>query len=187
MSEQLDQLKQEATNLGIDFHPNIGEAKLQAKIDAHYESQAAGDLVQEKPEVTEDEANPTNGQDPKPSEEPYLTAGTKRELSKDQKRRNFVLEQKRKAMTKRVVRLTSNDKRDNDVQTTAYLGFENQFFGISRLVPLDIPVELEQCLINIAKDTKIILHKDEIKDGKRTGNKVPVLTHKFNISYEDVR
>lgn len=189
MSEKIDQLKQEATNLGIEFHPNIGEAKLQAKIDAFYESQAAGDLVQEiedEPveEQIEEVANVDKG---KPMGVPYDTAGTKRVLSKEQKLRQVVNEARKAAMTKRVVRITSNDKRDNDVQTTAYLGFENQYFGISRLVPLDIPVELEQCLIDIAKDTKIILHKDEIVGGKRTGNKVPVLTNKFNISYEDVR
>ena len=34
----LEQLKEEATELGIKFNPNIGEDKLQAKIDAFYEA-----------------------------------------------------------------------------------------------------------------------------------------------------
>jgi hypothetical protein len=35
----IEELKQEATELGISFNQNIGADKLQAKIDAYYESQ----------------------------------------------------------------------------------------------------------------------------------------------------
>jgi hypothetical protein len=48
-----------------------------------------------------------------------------------------------------------------------------------------MPVELEQALIDVAKETVITLHKDEVINGRRTGNKVPVKTRKYNVSYED--
>jgi len=38
MSEKLEELKQEAAELGISHSPNIGEEKLQNKIDEYYKS-----------------------------------------------------------------------------------------------------------------------------------------------------
>ncbi len=45
--DTLDELKKEATDLGIAFSANIGEAKLQEKIDAYYEKKAVADTVPE--------------------------------------------------------------------------------------------------------------------------------------------
>ncbi|MBS9783228.1 MAG: hypothetical protein KGV46_01590 [Pasteurella sp.] len=98
--------------------------------------------------------------------------------------KELVNELKRKAMFKRIVTVTYNDKRDSDVTTTAYLTSENQYFGISRIVPLGIPVEIEQCLIDSAKEAEIVTHVPEILNGRRTGNVVPKLIKKYNISYE---
>jgi len=86
-------------------------------------------------------------------------------------------------MKTRIVTITNKDNRDNDFTTTASLSFENQFFGLAKNVPLDVPVELEQALIDIAESTIITHHKDEIVDGKRTGNKVPVSVKKYVVSY----
>ena len=176
LEKTLEELQAEATGLGIKFHPNTGEVKLAEKIEAFYESQSAGDLV----EMVEDE--------PKDEDEVEIPVVTKsKKLTKEQKIRKAVNEAKAQAMKKRVVTVSSNDKRDNDVATVAYLGFENQYFGISKLVPLDIPIELEVCLIDIAKTTKITLHKDEIVNGKRTGNKIPVGVKKLSVSFEDMQ
>lgn len=182
LEKTLEELQAEATGLGIKFHPNTGATKLAEKIEEFYTNQSAGDLVEmveETDEETETETSQATG-------EAYDVPGTKVVLSKQDKLRKLVKEAKDKAMTKRVVRLTSNDKRDNDVTTVAYLGFENQYFGISRLVPLDIPLELETCLIDIAQTTYITLHRDEIIDGKRTGNKTPIPSKKLNVSFEDM-
>ena len=94
-----------------------------------------------------------------------------------------MLLQKKRAFKTTVITLTNKDNRENDVVTTAYLSFENQYFGLSKIVPLDIPVELEAALIAIAERSMITLHKDEIIDGKRTGNKTPVRVKKYAISY----
>lgn len=181
----LEELQAEAKGLGIDFSPRLGKDKLGERIEQFYESQSAGDLVEEKVEEDTNETQEPETETPV-ERSAYDVAGTKVVLSKEQKLRQKVMEAKKKAMVRRVVTITSNDKRDNDVTTVAYLGFENQYFGISKLVPLDIPTELEACLIDIAKTTMITLHRDEIVDGKRTGNKVPVATKKLSVSFEDM-
>lgn len=83
-----------------------------------------------------------------------------------------------------VVTITSNDKRDNNITNAVLLNCENQFFAISKFVPLNVAVELEQCLIDSAKDVKIMIHVDEIINGSRTGNSTVELINKYNISYE---
>lgn len=108
-----------------------------------------------------------------------------KQLSLAELRRNITKKAKKKAFATRVITITNKDNRENDVMTTAYLSFENQHFGLSKLVPLDIPVELEQGLIDVAETTMITLHKDEIVKGRRTGNKVAVRVKKFAVSYVD--
>lgn len=185
LEKTLEELQAEATGLGIKFHPKTGEKKLSDLIEAFYTNQSAGDLV----EAQEDEETETETEETDTDEKEDTHVAPKKpkgKLTKEEVLRNIIAAEKEKAMKKRIVTITSNDKRDNDVATTTYLGFENQYFGISRLVPLDIPVELEECLIEIAKTTYITLHRDEIIEGRRTGNKIPVPTRKLNISYEDV-
>lgn len=92
---------------------------------------------------------------------------------------------KKEAFKTRVVTITSNDKRDNDVTNAVMLTCENQFFSLSKVVPLNVPVELEQCLIDSAKDVRIPIHSDEVINGRRTGNAKVKLVNKYNISYED--
>jgi len=167
--KNITDLKTEATTLGLEFSGNISKVDLHQLIEDFYESQSAGDLVKEKVDDTDTQ------EESKP-----------KKVSKALSKLNFIAKAKKAAMAQKVVTVSSNDKRDNDVVTTAYLSVENQHFAVGRLVPLDIPCELEVCLIDAAKTTFITLHKDEIIDGKRTGNKIPVSTRKYNISYEEV-
>jgi len=153
MSNEREVLIAEANLLNLEFQANIPSAKLQQMIDAA-----------KAPMPLENE--------PEAEEKPL-----KRSLSQ------IVKDAKAKAMKKVVVTITNKDNRENDVMTTVTLGYENQYFGVSRIIPLDIPVEIEQSLVNLAEGTMMTLHKDEIKDGKRTGNKVAVTVKKFAISY----
>jgi hypothetical protein len=87
----------------------------------------------------------------------------------------------------KVVTLTNKDARENDVVTTAYLSVQNQYFAVARNVPLDIPVELEICLIKLAENAMITLHRDEIdSNGRRTGNKVTARVKKYAVSYSPI-
>lgn len=97
---------------------------------------------------------------------------------------SMVGEVKRKAMSKRIVTISYNDKRDSDVATTAYLTCENQFFSIAKVVPLNIAIELEQCLVDNAIEHKYLMHVPEMKNGKRTGSSVPKMVRKYNVHYE---
>lgn len=99
--------------------------------------------------------------------------------------RKEIQRRKAKAMEKFVVTITNRDNRENDHANAAYLGFENQHFSLSRIVPLDIPIELERCLIKQAEACTMTLHKAEIKNGKRTGNSTPVTVKKYTVSYQN--
>ncbi len=91
-----------------------------------------------------------------------------------------IKEAKAKAFKTSKVKITNLDKRDSEYITTAYLGFENLYFDLSRVVPLDTVVELEEGLIRVAKDTKITIHVNDPK----TGNKVPKEVNKYSVSNE---
>lgn len=151
---QRDKLITKANSLALEFPGNISSEKLQALID-----DASG------PEVKSSE----------PKEEPADSTP----LSK----RERIAKIKKAAMKMVVVTITNKDNRENDVMTTVFLSFENQYFGVAKHVPLDVPVEVEQALIDIAESTTMTLPKDEIVRGQRTGNKVAVTVKKFAVSY----
>jgi len=166
MTKTLEELKQEADALDIKYVKNIGTEKLEQKIEDFYKSQAADSLPKVKEDVEVIETP---------------TAVSKTEDARTKFKRESK-ERQAARMKKRIVTITSNDKRDNHVTTTAYLSCGT----VSKIVPLDIPVELEEALIIIAKTTPITLHVDEVIDGKRTNNKVPKSIKKYNVSYEDM-
>jgi hypothetical protein len=170
MDKTLEELKAEADVLGVVYSDRIGATKLAEKIEAYYTSQSAGDFVKVKEEVKDEKETPQ-----------------KKQSNAEQVERDMIQAAKKAAMETKIVTISSNDKRDNDVMTSVYLSMENQHFSVAKYVPLDIPVELEVCLIEVAKSTFITLHTDEIIDGRRTGNKTPKSVHKFTISYEDIK
>lgn len=166
MEKSLQELKDEALSLGLDIKGLKSKADVSKLIEAHFDKASAGDIIKEAPEQE-------------------VESGEKKELSLRETMNLLAKKQKMDAMKTRVVTLTNNDKRDNYVTTTAYLSCENQYFGISKIVPLNTKVELEQCLIDIAKDVKVILHIEEVKNGKPTGNKTPQYINKYVVSYEE--
>jgi len=175
MSKTIEELKTEADTLGIKYVKNIGAEKLAQKIEDYFESQAADDLavVKEEDPIVDELTGPKKGVDKMPINETPEQAFKRK--SKER--------QKKRLTNTRVVTLSSNDKRENHVTSTAYLSCGT----LSRIVPLDIPVELEEALIIIAETTPITLHVAEVIDGKRTGNSVPKSIKKYNVSYEDMK
>lgn len=159
-NEERTALLEKANELSLDFPDNIPTKKLQAMID-----EASG------PKIKEDK------------EEPKVSQG--QTLTKEQKLRKRIAEKRKKAFKTRVVTITSKDTRENSVTTTAPLSFENQYFGLSKIVPLDVAVELEQGLIDVAKSTMITHHVDEVVKGVRTGNKITKRTNKYVVSYSE--
>ncbi len=167
----MKELQEEATGLGLDFTGIKSKSGISELIEGYYKSQE-GSVVKSVDDVVE--------------EDEIEVAKPTKKLSKEARLRQLIKKMKDKAMATKIVTITNNDRRDNSVLTTTYLGFENQYFGMSRIVDLDTPIELEQCLIDIAKGSQVVLHTDEIVNGKRTGNKTPKLVKKFSVSLEDI-
>lgn len=180
-TETRQELIDQANALDLEFKGNISNVKLSEMI-----AKAEADLPSAVPEPVAETAPPSPKAKAEPEEdsEEEEIAAPKVKRSAEIMKRLRIKKAKDEAMKTRVVTLTNKDNRENDLVTTAYLSFENQYFGISRLVPLDIPVELEQALITIAESCTMTLHKDEIVDGKRTGNKKPVIVKKYAVSYD---
>jgi len=88
---------------------------------------------------------------------------------------------KRLAMKVRKVIITSNDQKDVGVSAVKMF-FENENFSVSRLVPLSTQAELPQCIIDIAKETNLVIDEDEIIDGKPTGNHTYKIIKKYNVN-----
>lgn len=174
-------MMQDANDLGLSFPGNISNIKLAALLAAEQglpvpdtdDKVPAGPAVKAEPEAESVKDLNIN------AKESHRMALKSTALA----RRKYVKEQKKAAMKTQIVTITNKDPRDNNVTTTAYLSFENQYFGMARMVPLDIAVELEVALIKIAASCTMTLHKDEIVAGKRTGNKMPHRVKKYAISY----
>jgi len=180
MSDDRQALLEEGNELGLEFPSNIPNTKLKNMIsEAKGEPPAIEDDVVAPGPAIKADTEEEQGENPKVA--PKSKKGET--LTKFQMKRQKIADSKARSLKKQVVTLTNKDNRENDFMTTTYLSFENQYFGLSKLVPLDVPVELEAALIKIAESTMMTLHKDEIVNGKRTGNKIPVRTKKFAVSY----
>lgn len=179
MSKERDDLIDRANALDLEFQSNIPTVKLLAMVnEAETNTTDSSGSNDDENTAIDEEATPVV-QEKAVVEDKSKVAKPTKKLTMRQK----IMASKKKALATSVVTITNKDNRENDVMTTVFLGFENQYFGLSRTVPLDIPVELEAALIRIAESATISLHKDEIIGGKRTGNKITVRVKKFAISY----
>ena len=192
MSTEREDLIEEANGLDIEFKSNIPSVKLKELIDAakspdSTEQSTTGAADTEKTESATEALENAMAADV-PEQPDMLAPLSKSKNVKDGSAKPLTLREKiviakKRALTKHVVTITNKDNRENDVMTTVPLSFENQYFGLARDVPLDIPVELEQALIEVAEGASITLHKAEILNGRPTGNRIPVATKKFAVSY----
>ena len=146
----IDELKTEATGLGLQFAQNIGAEKLKAKIDAYYEFQeTSGKEIQVAVAAKEK------------SEEKSAESG-KQELSKREK----IAAAKKAAMVERTVTIVDNDQRVNSQNSTAVVNCSNIYFDLgTAVIPLNVPVKVKQGHINVLKDATISLHTKDQKTG----------------------
>jgi len=160
--QELENLKSEATDLGVKYNANIGAAKLKQKIDEHYASLETG-----SPEVAVEEVDDTAKVKPKKS-----GASTLEERVEEQ----FKLDSKMHIIT-----IIDNDQRVNNQTTTCSVGYSNQFhdFG-QRMLPLNERVEVAQGHINILKSVMIPLHTHDPK----TGLSKVKMRNRYSITYD---
>ena len=159
MNDELSLLKQEATDLGITFSPNIGLEKLKSKIAEYYqgvEDREDAETESEKPEAVSNEAG--------------------------QNINKIAIELFEKAKKTRVVTITDNDQRENNQTTVAVVNCSNLYFDLGTVyIPLNVPVEVRQGHINVLLETEIPLH---VKDPK-TGLSTLAMRKRYSVSYED--
>lgn len=81
------------------------------------------------------------------------------------------------AFTLKKVIIVLNDPNQSGSVSTSYISCDNQYFSLAKLVPLNIPIDLEQCLIATARDARIPLHQQ-----KQDGTCYTVIVPKYNIT-----
>lgn len=147
----IEELKSEATGLGLQFAQNIGAEKLKAKIDAYYESQeTSGKELQDAVKAVEK------------SEEKSAESGKQGVVSK----RDKIAAAKKAAMVERTVTIVDNDQRVNSQNSTAVVNCSNIYFDLgTAVIPLNVPVKVKQGHINVLKDATISLHTRDQKSG----------------------
>jgi len=157
---KLDELKQEAKELGLQFSPNIGESKLADKIEEYYKAQETSGVVI-KEEVNEDESEPVK-----------KSVNRLGELA-----RNAELAARKTS----IITITDNDQRENNQTTTVSVTCGNDHFDLGlKRIPLNIPVEVEQGFINVLKEIQIPLAVRNIDGSINT-----VMRNRYSISYEN--
>lgn len=166
----IEELKQEATELGISFNQNIGVDKLQAKIDEYYKSQeTSGNEILAA--VAKQEAM-------EKSEEKSAVSG---KVSVENTLRSFAATAEANARKTRVIVVTDNDQRENNQTTVAVVNCSNEYFDLGTVyIPLNVPVEVRQGHINVLRETEIPLHSKNPKNGL---NEV-IMKPRYAVSYE---
>lgn len=170
MSEKLKELKAEADTLGVKYSPNIGEAKLQEKIDAAYDSQGEDTTAQllqaaAKAEVAVESDTPKGKGKWGPAQ-----------------RRKLAAQREKEARKTKVITIIDNDQRVNNQTETCTVNCSNEYFDLGQMIlPLNTKVEVMQGHIDALKSVDIINH---VKDPVTKMSK-HVLRPRYTISYEE--
>ena len=164
MEKTLDELKQEAKELGISFSPNIGAAKLSEKIENYYKEKETNNAIINKAIAKQEKDEKLKG-----------TKQTNKQLSK-------VAAAKKAAMKTKIVTIIDNDQRENHLTTVVPVSCTNAYFDLgTKHIPLNTPVEVQQGFIDTLKDIKIPMH---VKN-PHTGQSKTVLRPRYTINFED--
>ena len=140
----LKDLKQEAKELGIEFSANIGEVKLQAKIDEHYAAKETGAPAP----LTKVEA------EPKATKSGNLTG------------RALANQREKVARKTSVVNIIDNDQRVNNQTTSCTVSCSNDYFDLGTMtLPLGMDVEVAQGHIDVLQELRIPQHTKDPKTG----------------------
>ena len=157
MEKTIEELRQEATELGISYNANIGAAKLTEKIEEFYAAQ--------------------EGTAPVVKLETVAERGSRKKTIGER-----AVEARLEAMKTHIVTITDNDQRENNLTTIASVNCSNDYFDLgTRRIPLNVPVEVEQGFINVLKEIQIPMH---VRDNA-TGLGKTVLRHRYSIAYSD--
>jgi hypothetical protein len=160
----LEELRQEADELGVKYAKTAGAAQISAKIEEFYESQETSGLALQK--VVE-------------SKEKEVKEENKAVISSTlQKRR----QREAAAKVTRVVTIIDNDQRVNNNTTTCIVSCGNEYFDLgTKILPLNEKVEVRMGHINSLKEIKIPQHVRNPKTGLASVK----MRNRYSVSFED--
>lgn len=161
----IEELKQEADELGIKYSPNIGAEKLASKIEEFYDAESKAntapvDVVEDTPaaEVTETKQQATDRK--------ALSRIEALQVIKAQERANLETD---------VVKVSCVDKREASIATHAYFSTGD----VSMNIPLDVFVEMPKILIYNAEKARALVHVEQ------NGETVSKMQKKYVVEYKD--
>lgn len=169
----LEELKKEADDLGIEYSPNIGAAKLAQRIEDHYAAQEDSIVtaLQEPDEDEPGQVEVSTAQKPKP------TKGGKKSIYA------LAREAEERARKTQIVTIIDNDNRINNLTTTCTVNCSNMYFDLGTvIIPLNEKVEVFVGHLNVLKSVQILQHAKDPRD--KTLSK-PVQRPRYTIQYED--
>jgi hypothetical protein len=169
MSEELNELKQQATELGITYSPNIGEAKLKEKIEAYYESQETSSQELEK--LVEQAAQiEANKEEASVRKAPTSFRALAKELEAAAKKT-------------RIIKVVDNDQRVNNHTTTFTVTCENEYFDLgTKVYPLNEWIEVRQGHIDTLLEVEISQH---VRDPENPALNRRVTRNRYSVSFKD--
>jgi len=160
MSNHLGKLKETAEKLGIQFSPNIGVKKLEEKI-------ASKEAVTAEVELEVGESTPKAKKKPVAKPKKITDLQVKIMLAKNLKK----------------VKIVNLDSQ-NTAATTVTSGVHNQFFDVAKVIPLNVPCAVAQCLVEEITNRKHVTSTPELdKNGETTGNFVAIEAPTYAVTY----
>ena len=156
MEKSIEELKQEADELGITYSANIGAAKLASKIEEWYAKESAENTTPVEIDETKQEAM------------------DRKALAKQEALKIIKAQEKANTETK-VVKISMVDKREASIATHAYFSTGD----ISMNIPLDVFVEMPKILIYMAERAKAMTHIEQ------NGETVTKLQKKYVVEYKE--
>lgn len=165
----LEELKQEADELGVKYAKNVSANKLQEKIETFYEAQeTSGPALKEVVEEKE--------------KEKAKDTSVKASSAADAKALKRKAREKAARATK-VITIIDNDQRVNNQTTTCTVNCSNEFFDLGTMIlPLNEKIEVAQGHIDTLAQVMIPHH---VRDNK-TGLASVKMRPRYTISYENV-
>lgn len=158
----LQELKQEADDLGVTYAKNVSANKLQEKIEAFYEAQETSGPALEAVVAKEE---------------------TKPKSSAAQTLSDKIAKAKAKAEETRIVTIIDNDQRVNNQTTTCTVNCSNEYFDLGTIIlPLNEKIEVRMGHLKTLEQVMIPLHMRDNKTGLSTVKMRP----RYTISYENV-
>lgn len=170
----LQELKKEATELGVVFAKNISAEKLAERIDEFYEKQETPNeaVTEALAEVNAVKESPEEVGAKKP-----VKGKTKEELFHEKR---FAREKAAKVM--KIISIVDNDQRVNNHTTTCTVNCSNEYFDLGTVIlPLNEKIEVAVGHIRALESVQIPLHIADIKTGMSSVRMRP----RYTITYEN--